>query len=112
MIEYYKKYSSLNKAKIQAYKKKYNSQPDRVIVNSKYHKKYWNDNKDYLKNYSVKYRETHKEERDKYIKDNKEKIAEKVGEIWTCECGRDITWGNKARHMKAKIHRRYFGEVV
>jgi len=110
LIEYYRIYNEVNKVKLKAYKKAYRILHREKI--DKYTVEYQLENFDKIHTYQAKYRETNKEHLEKYREDHKEEAAEKAAEKVSCECGRDITWGNIARHKKSKFHRRFFGEVV
>jgi hypothetical protein len=59
------------------------------------------------------YRENNKEKINEYAKEyrenNKEKILEWKNQRITCECGRTITFGNKAQHEKTKVHQDAMG---
>ena len=63
------------------------------------------------KEYMVIFKETHPEYQKEYQKEwyekNKEHIAEKRKQKITCECGRDISDRNIARHKKTKKHLAY-----
>jgi thiol:disulfide interchange protein len=65
------------------------------------------------------YRDTHKEEikikndnakesKAKWYTERKEAIAEKNALVIKCECGKDYTHSNKARHLKTKSHLDFF----
>jgi len=65
------------------------------------------DKDNYKKQYLINNPETRKETQKKYRDTHKEKINEKI----TCECGRCYTRGNKARHLKSKIHIDYLSKL-
>jgi hypothetical protein len=50
------------------------------------------------------YRENNKEKLILYRENNKEKVAKHKAEIYTCECGKTLTRGHKARHEKTQKH--------
>jgi hypothetical protein len=74
----------------------------------KYHKKYYNDNKETIKANSKKYDQENKEIKKAYAKkynqDNKYTIQKHKGKKCVCECGINYTLGHKSRHIKSKKH--------
>jgi len=66
-------------------------------------KKYREENKEKIKEYQ---REYDKE----YHESNKERIKERKGKLYTCECGKTITIGGKAKHEQTKFHIKYCEE--
>ena len=56
-------------------------------------KEYQEDNKEKIKEREKGYRENNKEKKKEYRKVK-----------YTCECGRTFNFGDKARHMRSKVH--------
>ena len=48
----------------------------------------------------------------KWREENKEKIQEQKKEIIVCECGHQITFGNKYKHLQSKIHLDYQNKLT
>lgn len=63
--------------------------------------------KEYNKEYQKEYYINNTERKNEYYKDNKEKIKECKSIQVVCECGRTIRIGDKSRHEKTKIHKKY-----
>ena len=61
-----------------------------------YYTEYYTDNKDKIK----EYRDTHKEHKKEYYAENKDKIKKLRSTKYLCECGKELTYGCKARHNK------------
>ena len=108
-----KQYYTENKDKINEQKKEYRDTHKEQY--NEYQKKYQIINKDKIKEQSKEYRDTHKEQSKEYQKeyytDNKDKYkkyyAENKDEIqqqklskYLCECGKELSHGNKSRHDK------------
>ena len=55
-------------------------------------------------------KEHNKEIHKKYYQDNREKISERRRRKLTCECGRVISFGSKAKHKKSLIHQELISE--
>ena len=49
--------------------------------------------------------------RKEWRKQNKEKIAEKKKEKFTCECGSRLRWEDKARHYRSQKHQNYLNAL-
>ena len=60
--------------------------------------------------YEEQIKEHRKEYNKEYYRKNKKQIKERVGKLYTCECGKTITFGGKARHEKSKFHTKYCEE--
>ena len=89
-----KQYAELNKEKIAEHQKQYRE-----------------ENKEKLSEQKKIYRESHKEEAAKMHKEwreaNKDKLKEERSQVIVCDCGQQITAGNKIRHLQSKIHTDY-----
>ena len=48
--------------------------------------------------------------RKEYYQNNKEEISKREGRKMTCECGRVISFKNRAKHNKTKIHQQLLSE--
>jgi len=69
-------------------------------------------NKESSKNYYENNKEHVKEHHKEYRENNKEKIKERNSIEFVCECGRTITHGCKAKHLKTKIHNKLKSNVI
>ena len=107
-----KEYYDENKNEVLEQKKEYYDENRAQILEKK--KEYYEENKEQLKEhnkeYYKKYREEHKEENKKYREENKERIKERKAKLYTCECGKTITIGGKAKHEQTKFHIKYCQE--
>ena len=74
----------------------YVSEEERKEYNKNYDAKYKKDNKEYYKEIYAKY----------YI-DNREEILKKQNHKFTCECGKEYTFGHKKRHCDSNIHKEF-----
>ena len=70
-------------------------------------KEYYEDNKDKIKEYRDNNKEKKKEYMKEYYEDNKEKIKENNQKKITCVCGRTISFHEKPRHERTKIHQNF-----
>ena len=70
-------------------------------------KEYYEDNKDKIKEYRDNNKEKKKEYMKEYYEDNKEKIKENNQKKITCVCGRTISFQEKTRHERSKIHQNF-----
>ena len=71
-----------------------------------YFKKYYQDNKERLQ--AIDRKEYYRE----YYKNNKDKIALKRKDTCICECGRQIVYHHKTRHVKSDVHLQYMESVL
>lgn len=73
-----------------------------------YLQNYYKKNKEKIIGNSKKSYETHKEEKVQYNKDyrtkNKDKIKAVKSQKTICECGKEVSRGHKARHIKSAYH--------
>ena len=69
------------------------------------------ENKEKMGEYCKEYYENNKKKISEYKKEwygaNREKIAENLKEKYTCDCGSELTKGNKLRHQKTKKHQNF-----
>jgi len=65
-------------------------------LDKKRYKKWYESNKDNIKEY-----------KEKYYESNKDKILEKGAKINICICGKEYTKWNKSQHEKTKYHKKY-----
>tara|TARA_R110001592_G_scaffold343747_1_gene634558 strand:+ start:610 stop:1233 length:624 start_codon:yes stop_codon:yes gene_type:complete len=81
-------------------------------------KEYRNNNKEEKQEYDKEYRENNKDKMKEYYQDNKEKIKaynkdwyednkEQIRKKITCVCGRTISFQEKPRHERTKIHQNF-----
>lgn len=74
----------------------------------KYMKQWRNDNKEIIAEKSKQYRNDNKEYMEKYMKqyydDNKKEIAQRKKQKYICECGRELSHGDKAKHERTQRH--------
>lgn len=105
-----KQYQEDNKELIQIQKNRwYNNNRDEIIEANL---KYYYDNRNTILNkrntYYKKLMATQPDKLAKYNREyrikNRDKIYEKKSALILCECGREITVGNKYMHNKSKIH--------
>ena len=79
-----------------------------MIYPQRTNEEYYNENKEYKKEYGNQYRnnnrEKNKEQKKQYYQNNREKINEKAKEKVICECGYEITKCNLKRHQKSAKH--------
>ena len=83
-------------------------------------KEYYEENKEFYKDYSKEWRVNNKEHIQEYYKEWSEKNKEHRIEYdkeyrsqpYTCECGRTIRFGYKGKHFKTKIHKELMQEVA
>ena len=72
------------------------------------------ERKEEMKLYNAKYLEKHREENKKYCekrhKDNRDDILKRNNQKFTCECGKEYTFGNKARHCDSKRHKEFLAK--
>jgi hypothetical protein len=94
IAEYYKEWNKVNKEHLAEYNKEYRETNKEKVV--EYQKEWYKTNKERVLEKIKEYREN-----------NKEQIKEQKAQLITCECGRKITKGHKARHCKSKIHLNY-----
>jgi hypothetical protein len=64
------------------------------------------------KEYAVENREITNERNKKYYEKNKEALLTKYNSKYTCECGSNICFGDKARHNKSKKHIEYLNSTL
>ena len=73
--------------------------------------KYNEDNKEEIKEYFAKYYQDNieeiKEKSAKHYQDNRDDILKRNNQKFTCECGKEYTFGNRARHCDSKRHRSF-----
>jgi hypothetical protein len=75
------------------------------------HQKYYEDNKDKIKQYYEDNKENIKDKNKKYCEDSKDKIKEHKSKKCTCECGGIFTYGNKSQHIKTMKHQKYLNTI-
>jgi DNA gyrase/topoisomerase IV subunit A len=79
-------------------------------------REYREANKEKMKEYNKQYGEVNKEkiseQKKQYHQANKEKINEQKKQTFTCECGRTITLGDKARHLKSNVHTNFINNKI
>tara|TARA_R110002096_G_scaffold89147_1_gene203159 strand:- start:15 stop:524 length:510 start_codon:yes stop_codon:yes gene_type:complete len=73
-------------------------------TNKERHKEYYENNKEHIKEYYENNKEHIQEQKKEYYENNKEHIQERKSTEILCECGKTIRLGDKARHLKTKIH--------
>jgi hypothetical protein len=71
------------------------------------YKEYYIDNKEDKKTYYKDNKDEKKEYSKIYYDKNKEKIKETIKEIILCDCGIEICYGSKSRHLKSKQHKKF-----
>ena len=80
-----------------------------------YNKEYAKEHKEEIKAYKKEYREEHKEEikeyRKEYQEQHKEEIKKYKSKKYTCACGNELTWNNKAKHERTKKHKEFLHSV-
>ena len=86
-----KEYREDNKDKAKAYREEHK---EKILEQGKEH---YQNNKERIKENQKEYYENNKEK--KY-----QKVKERNSIEFVCECGRTITQGCKAKHLKSKIH--------
>jgi hypothetical protein len=74
-----------------------------------YNIKYYEDNKDKIneqkKKYYVDNKDKFKDKHKEYYEDNKDKIKEHKTKLYDCECGKtQLQLGDKSKHIKSKFH--------
>lgn len=78
-------------------------------------REYREANKEQKKEYNKEYYEANneeiKEQKKEYYEANKEKINEYKNQKFTCECGRTVNLGVKARHLKSNVHKELMEEI-
>jgi hypothetical protein len=113
ILEKAKEHYEENKEQKLEYQKQYAEEHKEEITEKQ--KEYREKNKEKLSEQKKEYRETHKEESVKAQKEwreaNKEKLKNQKGEIITCECGNQYTFGNKHRHLQSKVHINYQNQL-
>ena len=85
-----------NKEKLKEYMKEYD-------------KEYYKNNKEKIKEYQENNKQKIKEYMKEYREKNDEKIKEYKKEKYTCQCGRIINIGDKARHERTQVHQLALG---
>jgi hypothetical protein len=70
-------------------------------------KEWCDDNKEKIKENKKEYRENNKDRFKEWCENNKEKIKEYRQNKFTCECGKTVTFINKARHERSKVHQAF-----
>jgi hypothetical protein len=98
-LEYQKQYAQENKEEIAEKQKEYREKNKEEIAEKK--KEYREKNKEELKLLNKKWRE-----------ENKEKIQEQKKQVIVCECGHQITFGNKYTHLQSKFHLDYQNKLA
>jgi len=79
---------------------------NKVII-GRTHKEWYKDNVEYVKTRSKKFAEDNKEK----VLEYKQKYYEETSaKLYTCECGKTLRFGGKARHEKSKFHIKYCEE--
>ena len=73
-------------------------------------KEWANNNKEKIAERQKKYYQDNKVGILQKKEDNKEEISERMRKKITCECGRVISFGTKAKHNKTKIHQELISE--
>lgn len=63
------------------------------------------------KKYHQHYRETHRKEINEIHKKYRETHAEQIKQLIKCECGREISKRNIAKHRHSKIHKELLQEL-
>ena len=66
------------------------TEEERIECKKEYNKEYRENNKEQIKEYNKEYREN-----------NKEQINQRI----TCECGKEYTFKDKARHEQSRMHK-------
>ena len=74
-------------------------------------KEWYEDNKEKRKESMDNWYENNKERYKEYYEDNKKHIQERHSTPFVCECGRTIKLGDKAKHLKTKIHIKLLEEL-
>ena len=70
------------------------------ITKPEYDVEYREQNHDKIKQYRVDNKEKIREQTQQYREENKDKLFH----IYTCECGCNIRWDGKSKHIKSKKH--------
>ena len=96
-----KEYREDNKEKLLLKSKEYHEK------NKEKEKQYREENKDKRKEYLEANKEHFSNYKKQWNETNKEKVALKKGEKFSCDCGGKYTHGAKARHFKSKKHLKY-----
>ena len=77
--------------------------------------KYREEHKDEMKEKKREYRITHKEQIKEYDKkrneENRELIKQRLTKLVICECGKQITYHSKFKHIKTKIQQQLMNEL-
>ena len=68
------------------------------------HKEWRKDNKEHIKEYGKEWQKINVEKVKSYYQDKKEQYYLLRSQKISCECGRYIRYGDKARHFKTKKH--------
>ena len=77
------------------------------IVAGRTRKDRYEENKDAYLAQCKAYRDTHKEERQRYYKAYREENRERIYKITNCDCGGTYTHDHKARHFRTARHQKY-----
>ena len=108
-----KEYREANKEKISEQRKEFYRANKGQILEQR--KEYYEANKGQIHEQKKCYRETNqdkiKEHMKAYYKDNKDTILQGKCKPYTCECGRTIQYGIKARHFRSKVHKDYMSSI-
>jgi len=79
-------------------------------------KKYYEDNKEYLKFRSSIYRQKNtdrlKKKRKEYKKNNSDKIRAYENKPYICDCGTTVKFGSKSSHIRSKNHLKIMSKKV
>jgi len=71
-------------------------------------KKYYQENKEEIKEQQKKYYQEHKEQRKEYVKkyceEHKEQLKEKQSQKYICSCGKELNINSKSYHKKSLFH--------
>jgi hypothetical protein len=109
-----KQYIQANKEKIKEKQKQYYEANKEANIEKI--REYREANKEKKKEYNKQYGEVNKEkiseQKKQYHQANKEKINEQKKQTFTCECGRTITLGDKARHLKSNVHTNFINNKI
>jgi hypothetical protein len=79
-----------------------------IIFPQRNKSEYYIDNRDTIISKVHIYANSHKDEISQHSKlyrvSNKEQIKERRSKLFVCECGKEINYDHKSRHLRTKVH--------
>ena len=109
IAEQKKQYRQDNKEEIAEHKKQYYLNNIEKIAEHK--KQYYLNNIEKIAEQMKQYQQDNKEKiaehKKQYRQDNKDKIKARKSQRCICECGLEINYDHKSRHIKTKLHQSY-----